>query len=236
MRVRINGFEVAAHRLAVIKCTDQAATSEQRKQDDSGASSLSCEFDMSRTLIQSVVLSALLGPTAVMAATDTYAIDPMQTSVMFEAGGSGFPFNRGRFDKKAGTFSIDRATRSGHVEVTIETGSINMGSGAFDSQLKGKDFFNTEAFPQATFVGDKLLFDGGKLVGVAGHLTLLGRSQPVTVKTKSYSCYQNPAIQREVCGGEAEATIQRSAFGMTYGLPLIPDDIKLVIQIEVVKQ
>ena len=191
---------------------------------------------MSRTLIQSAVVSALLASTAAMAAADTYAIDPTHTFVTFEAKHFGTSTNRGRFDKKTGTISIDRATKTGHVEVTIDTGSINTGTAAFDGHLKSKDFFNAEAFPQATFVGDKLTFDGDKLTSVSGTLTLLGKSQPVTIKTTSYGCYQNPMLKREVCGGDAETTIQRSAFGMSYGLPFIPDDIKLVIQIEAVKQ
>ena len=43
-------------------------------------------------------------------------------------------------------------------------------------------------------------------------------------------------FKREVCGGDFEATLQRSAYGMTYGLPGIPDTIRLVIQIEAVRQ
>ena len=85
-------------------------------------------------------------------------------------------------------------------------------------------------------MGDKLNFEGDKLTSVSGTLTMLGKTQPVTVKTTSYNCYMNPMLKREVCGGDAETTIQRSAFGMSYGLPFIPDDIKLVIQIEAVKQ
>jgi polyisoprenoid-binding protein YceI len=39
-----------------------------------------------------------------------------------------------------------------------------------------------------------------------------------------------------VCGGDFETTIKRSDFGMTYGLPVIPDNIKLEIQVEGVRQ
>lgn len=191
---------------------------------------------MNRTFVQSVIAASLSASGAAMAAADTYVIDPTHTFVTFEAKHFGTSTNRGRFDKKAGSISIDRATKTGKVEVTIDTSSINTGTQAFDGHLKSKDFFNAEAFPQATFVGDKLNFDGDKLTSVSGTLTMLGKTQPVTVKTTSYNCYMNPMLKREVCGGDAEATIQRSAFGMSYGLPFIPDEIKLVIQIEAVKQ
>lgn len=191
---------------------------------------------MNRTFVQSVAAASLLASSAAMAAADTYVIDPTHTFVTFEARHFGTSTNRGRFDKKTGTISIDRAAKTGKVEVTIDTASINTGTAMFDGHLKSADFFNAEAFPKATFVGDKLTFDGDKLTSVSGTVTLLGKSQPMTVKTTSYNCYMNPKLQREVCGGDAEATILRSAFGMTYGVPFIPDEVKLVIQIEAIKQ
>lgn len=42
-------------------------------------------------------------------------------------------------------------------------------------------------------------------------------------------------LKREVCGGDFEATIIRSAYGMTNGLPRIPDEVTLKIQIEAIR-
>jgi polyisoprenoid-binding protein YceI len=65
---------------------------------------------------------------------------------------------------------------------------------------------------------------------------LRGVARPVTLTATRFNCYDNPILKREVCGGDFEATIQRSQFGMTYGLPGIPDNIRLLIQVEAVKQ
>ena len=44
-------------------------------------------------------------------------------------------------------------------------------------------------------------------------------------------------IKREVCGGDFEATIDRTVFGMNYGVAWgFPKDVRLVIQVEAVKQ
>ncbi|MBN4659135.1 YceI family protein, partial [Escherichia coli] len=94
--------------------------------------------------------------------------------------------NRGRFDKKSGTIVLDKEAKKGSVDITIETGSISTGVGPFDGHLKSKDFFNSEAFPTATFKSDKLVFDGEKVTAVEGTLTLLGKSQPVTLKAEGY--------------------------------------------------
>ena len=183
-----------------------------------------------------LALGAATLATTAQAAPSTYALDPTHTFVTFEAKHYGVSTNRGRFDKTQGTVTLDLAAKTGKTEIVIQTGSINTGTGPFDGHLKSKDFFNSEAFPTATFVGNQFKFEGDKVTEVAGTLTLLGKTQPVTLKASSFGCYENPRLKREVCGGDFETTIQRSNYGMTYGLPGIPDAIKLVIQIEAVKQ
>ena len=143
---------------------------------------------------------------------------------------------RGRFGKKEGTVKVDRAAKTGSVDLTIDTTSIDTGLPPFDAHLKKKDFLSVDEHPTAKFVGDKFRFDGDKVVEVGGTLTLLGKSQPVTLKAVNYNCYDHPLLKREVCGGDFETTIQRSQYGMSYGLPRIPDTVRLVIQVEAVRQ
>src|SRR5512145_3271293 len=113
------------------------------------------------------------GPAAPLAhaAPVSYAIDPSHTFVTFEALHFGTSTNRGRFDKKQGSVGLDRAAKTGKVDLTIETASVNTGVGPFDKHLIGPDFFETEIFPTATFVGDKFSFAGDKVTAVAGTLT-----------------------------------------------------------------
>jgi len=187
-----------------------------------------------KTLLIAAAVLATTG--AAHAQSATYAIDPTHTFVTFEARHFGTSTNRGRFDKKEGTVTLDKAAKTGKVEVTIDTSSINTGVGPFDGHLKSKDFFNVAEHPTAKFTGDKLTFDGDKVKSVAGTLTLAGVSQPVTLTASNFNCYTNPMLKREVCGGDFETTIKRSEFGVKYGLPGIPDDVRLLIQVEAVKQ
>jgi polyisoprenoid-binding protein YceI len=167
---------------------------------------------------------------------NNYAIDPSHTFATFEALHFGTSTIRGRFDKKEGSVQFDRAAKTGRIEVTIDTGSIDTGVAPLDKHLASKDFFNAGEYPTAKFVGDKLRFDGDKVVEIAGTLTLLGKTQPVVLKASNFNCYQNPMLKREVCGGDFETTIQRSQWGMSYGLPGIPDAVRLLVQVEAVKQ
>ena len=93
--------------------------------------------------------AALAAPLSAQAQSASYAIDPTHTFAVFEILHFGTSTNRGRFDKKSGSVSLDKASKTGKVEITMETGSINTGTAAFDKHLNSKDFFNTAEFPSA---------------------------------------------------------------------------------------
>ncbi len=188
---------------------------------------------MKKTL---TLLAAVLAAGAVQAQSATYVIEPTHTFVTFEAKHFGTSTNRGRFDKKEGSITIDPTAKTGKAEVTIDMASINTGTANFDGHLKSKDFFNVGEFATAKFVGDKFEFDGTKVKSVSGTLTLLGKTSPVKLSAEGYNCFEHPRLKREVCGGDFVTTIERSQWGMAYGLPGIPDSVKLVIQVEAVKQ
>jgi len=188
--------------------------------------------------MKSLLAAATLSLGLVAAAqANTYLIDPTHTFVNYEVAHFGTSTNRGRFDKKEGTVVFDRAAKTGKVEVMFELGSVSTGVAAMDKHLQSPDFFDTAKFPTAKFVGDKFVFNGDKVTEVVGNLTLRDKTMPVTLKAVNFNCYLNPMFKREVCGGDFETTIKRSQWGVNYGLQFgIPDDVRLEIQIEAIKQ
>jgi polyisoprenoid-binding protein YceI len=187
---------------------------------------------MKKTLLVASLFAAVASAQAA-----TYTIDPTHTFVTFEADHFGTSTNRGRFDKKDGTVEFDRAAKKGKVELTIDVASINTGVAPFNKHLQSADFFNVEQHPTAKFVADKFTFDGDKVTQVSGTLTMLGKTNPVTLKANRFNCYMNPMLKREVCGGDFETTIQRSQWGVSYGLNMgMQDNVRLVVQVEAVKQ
>ena len=191
---------------------------------------------MRKSLLALAAVASLAGH-AVHAQTATYTVDPTHTFATFEISHFGASVNRGRFDKKEGTVQLDKAARTGKVELTIDTTSINTGVAPFDKHLQSADIFDAAKFPTAKFVGDKFTFEGDKLVSVSGDLTIKGKTQPATFKANQFACYQSPMLKREVCGGDFEATIDRTQFGVDYGVQYgFPKNVRIVAQIEAVKQ
>jgi polyisoprenoid-binding protein YceI len=190
--------------------------------------------------------SAALGAIAILLATAgtaasaqaaAYSLDPTHTFVTFEVMHFNTSTNRGRFDRKQGAISFDRAGRAGSVDITIETRSVNTGVEAFTKALASRDFLNTAEYPTARFQSSKFVFNGDKVAEVEGQLTLMGQTHPLTLKALHFNCYDNPMFKREVCGGDFEATLQRSRYGINWGLNLgFPDAVRLVIQVEAIRQ
>jgi polyisoprenoid-binding protein YceI len=123
------------------------------------------------------------------------------------------------------------------VEITVDTSSINTGFAAFNKHLQSDELFNVEKFPTMKFVANKFSFSGDKVTEVTGNLTLLGKTNPLTLKATNFNCYDNPMLKREVCGGDFVGTLDRTAYGMNYGIDWgFPKEVRLIVQVEAVKQ
>lgn len=186
-----------------------------------------------RSTLAAMALTAI-GSAAIAA---DYAIDPTHTFATFEITHFGASMNQARFDKKEGTFSYDAEARTGKVDIEFEVDSLTSGVPQFDNHLKSPELLDAQAFPTFRFVGDDLVFDGDKLATVNGELTLRDETHPVSFKVKQFNCYESPMLKREVCGGVFTATIDRTQWGINYGLDMIAGkEVDLTARIEAVRQ
>lgn len=191
---------------------------------------------MTRLILGAALAAAFALSGTAHAQSASYSVDPTHTFVTFEALHFGTSTARGRFDKKEGSIQFDRSAKTGKIDITIDMASINTGVAPFDKHLQSADFFNVAAHPTARFVADGLSFEGDKVTRINGTLTLLGKTGPVVLTASRFNCYDNPFFKRQVCGGDFETTIKRSQWGMSYGLPGIPDEVRLTVQAEAIQQ
>jgi polyisoprenoid-binding protein YceI len=168
-------------------------------------------------------------------AADTYTIDPTHTYEHFSVSHLGFSTMQGRFEKSSGKITLDRAHKTGSVNIDIETASLSTGFAKRDDHLRSPDFFNAAEFPKISYKSSAIKFNGDTPSSVEGTLTMAGVSKPVTLTIDAFKCGTNPMNKKELCGAGATAQVKRSDFGIKYGLPGIGDDIKLVFEIEAYK-
>lgn len=187
-----------------------------------------------RTALVGMALAAACATARPQAAS--YSIDVTHTFVSFEVLHAGMSTTRVRFDRQQASLQFDRAARGGRVEFRVEMDSVNSGVPAFDARLKGRDFFDVAENPGATFVSERFSFTGNQVNEVAGTLTLRGRSQAVSFKALNFNCYTSPLFRREVCGGDFEAVIQPSQWGIVALPAVASDSVRVRVQIEAIKQ
>ena len=164
----------------------------------------------------------------------TWTLDPTHTFVHWEVVHFGTSTIRGRFDKATGSVQFDAKAQQLDVSISIDTASVNSGVPILDALLKGSAMLDASANPQAFFVARNAKFDVAAPREVRGELTLRGISQPLTLRTLRWNCALNPLFRRTVCGGDFEAEIVRSSFGITHRLPFVTDTVRLVIQVEAI--
>jgi polyisoprenoid-binding protein YceI len=191
---------------------------------------------MSKSL--SVLLLGAL-PFAAAAAPDNYTIDPIHAHVGFAIDHLGIALIYGRFSKISGKFSVDRAAKTGSVDLVVETASVDTNDSergtrarTRDEHLRSADFFNAAEFPRMTYKSTQVVFAGDNQVTVEGTVTLLGVTKPVTLKLERFKCNPATATAKERCGGDATGKLKRSDFGMSRGIPSIGDDVALTIGFE----
>lgn len=196
----------------------------------------------SRVLMQSLLATAVLGAGLAQAEPADWEIDSEHFSIVFAAGHIGYQQQLGMFLEASGNFRYDPETRelaSGRVEVQAD--SIFSNHEARDDHLKGRDFLNVRRNPlivfEATeFMPDSNNSDQGTL---RGNLTLLGETHPVELDVTINKRAEYPfGHGRETLGISATTTIQRSRWGMDYGVGngMVGDAVHLQFEFEGIRQ
>lgn len=173
--------------------------------------------------------------TAAQAQSTTYWLDPGHTRVHWEVMHFGTSTSRGRFDDVRGSIELDATAGTGEVSIEVRTASVNTGVLPLDGILR-RSYFVSEQHPVAYFVARGWRWQRDAPLVVRGEFTLRGVSLPLGLHATQLRCYVHPQLQREVCGADLEATLRRSDFGITDGLPFIGDTVRLVIQVEAIRQ
>lgn len=174
---------------------------------------------MNHWLTAATVLLNVLVCGNAQAAPIRYEMDPAHTYPSFEADHmGGVSVWRGKFNHTKGTLLLDRAARSGSIQVSVDMSSLDFGLDAMNEKATSAEFFDAAKYPQATYKGTLAGFVDGKPTRVVGELTLHGVTKPLTLNVDSFKCIPHPLYpKRELCGANALASFQRDDFGLSAG-------------------
>jgi len=196
---------------------------------------------MNTDFIKSTTAAMLLVTSPVaLAEPTTFTVDDEHFSMSFEIMHIGYAPVMGMFREVEGEFVYDE-----------ETGELSSGKLAFkaksvftnhdkrDDHLRNKDFLNAGQHKDITFVVTGFERTGDSTGVVTGDLTLLGQTNPVDVDVTLNKAADYPIGHEDyTLGISASAVINRSDWGMTYGLDqnLVGDEVKLRFGFEAVNR
>jgi len=142
--------------------------------------------------------------------------------------------HEGSFQKFNGEVDYTGQPETSHVNVTIDTSSLNADDPKLTEHLKTADFFDVTKYPTATFVSTAIKPGGDKGAShtVTGNLTMHG-------VTKSVSFLATITATSDAVNVDANFSINRRDFNINYAGPannLVRDDVVLTLKINATKE
>ena len=193
---------------------------------------------MTRSLTLAALLLGLSVPAA-RAEMVRYDLDPDHVVVAFLVKHIGYENVLGTFAGVSGHFLFDPKTRTlGAVEVSVGADTVDTRHDARDGHVKSADFLNVAAFPTITFTADGGTPRSETEGTVDGTVTILGVSKPLSLDVTLNRIAPYPfGHGKETVGISARGSLDRSAFGMSYGLAgeMVGDRIDLIIEAEAIR-
>jgi polyisoprenoid-binding protein YceI len=166
----------------------------------------------------------------------TWDVDPLHTEVGFSVRHVMVSKVRGRFTRFEGSFVTAPDPLDSSVSATIDMTSIDTNNPTRDDDLRSRNFFEVDQYPQMTYRSTGVRLDGEQFI-LDGELTAHGvtRRVPLQVEVNGFGAdpYGN---QRS--GFTATGSLKRSDFEMTFNVPLegggvmVGDRIDIAIEAE----
>ena len=168
-----------------------------------------------------------------------WQFDPMHSELAFSVKHMMVSTVRGRFRAFTADLALDEQNPlDSHVNVTIDTASIDTGAEGRDAHLRSPDFFDAEHFPTATFTSVSVEPVEEGEYRVKGDLSLHGVTHPVTLRVVAEGPHADLRGIRRF-GFEITGAIDRKDFGLGWNAALeaggwaVSDTVKLQIEVEV---
>ena len=195
------------------------------------------------TLLSTTTLAAN-APVPTMASTELtenlsgdYVLETNHASIIFTISHMGYSHYTGRFNKLDAALHFDaKDPAASNVKVTVMPSSVDTHNSTLEAELASKSWFNTDAFPQATFVSTKIEKTGANTGKITGDFTLAGVTKPIVLDAVFNGGGHDGFMKKDKLGFSAKTSIKRSDFGVSNYVPLVGDAVAIDIEAEFVRK
>lgn len=172
----------------------------------------------------------------------TYKIDASHSEIGFKVKHLMISTVGGSFKTFDATLEVDEENlQNAQVTFEADVDSIDTKNEQRDAHLKSDDFFNAAQHPKLTFKSTSIEKAGEGEFKMTGDLTVRDVTKPVVLHVEYNGRVTDP-YGMERMGFEATGKINRKEFGLKWsavteaGGLVVADDVKLVLNVEMVKQ
>ena len=159
----------------------------------------------------------------------TYKADPNHSQVMYSYNHLGFTTNMGLLSGTNGTLTLDpKAPNSAKLSVDVPVNTIHTTIDALDKELVSPMFFDAAKFPNAHFESTSVSAKGNSAT-INGNLTIHGVTKPATIEATFVAVGANPMSKKETVSFKGTAKVKRSEFGLGTAVPMVGDEVDLLI-------
>jgi polyisoprenoid-binding protein YceI len=159
-----------------------------------------------------------------------FAVEPLHTRVLFGVSHFGFTTYYGEFSGVSGALDLDPKNPSASkLDIRIPAATIRTTNAELNGELKGEKWFDTAKYPIISFKATKVTMTGPGKADVVGDLTLHGTTKSVVLHAVFHGAGVNPLNKHYTVGFDASAKIKRTEFGVSTLVPLISDDVDIII-------
>jgi len=167
-----------------------------------------------------------------VSAADTYTIDPVHSSVVFEVTHLKVSKFYGRFNDVGGSYVIDTENpAASSFDVTVKTDSVDTHNERRDQHLKSPDFFNATQFPAITLKSKSVKQTGEHAWQAVAELELHGVKKDVTLDIEHVGTGSHPR-GGQISGFQTVLKLKRSDFGITFMPDAVGDDVAVIVSVE----
>ena len=169
-------------------------------------------------------------PTADAVQAGRYAVEPNHAKVLFSLSHLGFSTWYGEFGEASGWLNLDpKSLAASSLDVSVPVASVNTNNAKLDGELKSADWFDAAKFPAMTFHSTKIIRTGADTADVTGDLTLHGVTHREVLHARFNHAGVNMMDKAYTVGFEVSGVIKRSDFGVSKYVPVVGDEVTLII-------
>jgi len=163
-----------------------------------------------------------------------YKLDPRHASATLKVAHMGLSRYTMHFTAISGQFSYDPAHPSAtQISVAVDPKSIQTDDAKFNTEIADQ-FLEADKFPTLTFTSTKVVPEVGDKGVVEGVLDFHGVKKPVALHV-TYRGFTT-AMGQQRMGFSGETMVKRSEFGASKYVPLVGDDVTVLVEVEFTKQ